>query len=77
MPLEIKKLSTVDVAETLTDDAKLLVEDNGTVKRAPKSMFDGTILDAGGYYTSGTVEGALQEIGAELFGLRELIGGGF
>ena len=34
------------------------------------------IIDAGGYYTSDTVEGALQEIGAELAGINTLIGSG-
>jgi hypothetical protein len=34
------------------------------------------ITDAGGYYTTDTVEGALQEIGAELAGINTLIGSG-
>jgi len=34
------------------------------------------ITDAGGYYTTDTVEGALQEIGAELAGVNTLIGTG-
>ena len=34
------------------------------------------ITDAGGYYTTDTVEGALQEIGAELSGINTLIGTG-
>lgn len=34
------------------------------------------IADAGGYYTTDTVEGALQEIGAELAGINTLIGSG-
>jgi hypothetical protein len=35
-----------------------------------------SITDAGGYFTSDTVEGALQEIGAELAGINTLIGSG-
>ena len=34
------------------------------------------ITDAGGYFTTDTVEGALQEIGAELAGINTLIGTG-
>ena len=34
------------------------------------------ITDAGGYYTTDTVEGALQEIGAEIAGVNTLIGTG-
>lgn len=35
-----------------------------------------SITDAGGYYTTDTVDGALQEIGAELAGINTLIGSG-
>lgn len=35
-----------------------------------------TITDAGGYFTAGTIEGALQEIGAELSGINTLLGNG-
>ena len=35
-----------------------------------------SITDTGGYYTTDTVEGALQEIGAELTGVNTLIGSG-
>lgn len=35
-----------------------------------------TISDQGGYFTTDTVEGALQEIGAELSGVNTLIGSG-
>lgn len=34
------------------------------------------ITDTGGYYTTDTVDGALQEIGAELAGVNTLIGSG-
>lgn len=34
------------------------------------------ITDTGGYFTTDTVEGALQEIGAELAGVNTLIGSG-
>lgn len=51
----------------LTNDAGYITE-NG-VKTAP-------IDDTDGYYTTDTVEGALQEIGAELSGINTLIGSG-
>lgn len=35
-----------------------------------------SITDSGGYFTSDTMEGALQEIGAELAGINTLIGSG-
>lgn len=35
-----------------------------------------SITDAGGYFTAATVEGALQEIGAELSGVHTLLGSG-
>ena len=35
-----------------------------------------SITDTGGYFTSDTVEGALQEIGTELAGLNTLLGSG-
>ena len=35
-----------------------------------------SITDSGGYFTSDTVEGALQEIGAELAGINTLLGSG-
>lgn len=35
-----------------------------------------SITDTGGYYTTDTVDGALQEIGAELAGINTLIGSG-
>lgn len=35
-----------------------------------------SIIDSGGYFTSDTVDGALQEIGAELSGINTLLGSG-
>lgn len=45
--------------------------DEKTEALQPKS-----ITDSGGYFTSDTVEGALQEIGAELSGINTLLGSG-
>ncbi len=48
----------------------------GYVKEALGSFQTQAITDTGGYYTTDTVEGALQEIGAELSGVNTLIGSG-
>lgn len=40
------------------------------------SKQDKAISDVGGYYTTDTVEGALQEIGAEISGINTLLGSG-
>lgn len=48
----------------------------GYVKEALSGKADKAINDAGGYYTTDTVDGALQEIGAELAGVNTLIGTG-
>lgn len=48
----------------------------GVVKEASASFQSQAITDEGGYYTTNTVEGALQEIGAELSGVNTLIGSG-
>ena len=45
--------------------------DEKTAALQPKS-----ITDSGGYFTIDTVEGALQEIGAELAGINTLLGSG-
>ena len=43
---------------------------------APAALQTKAITDTGGYYTTDTVDGALQEIGAELAGINTLIGSG-
>lgn len=59
----------------LTDDST-----HRTVTDAEKSEWNNkqskTIIDAAGYYTSDTIEGALAEIGAQLFEIDNLIGNG-
>lgn len=46
------------------------------VKTVISALQTKSITDTGGYYTTDTVEGALQEIGAELAGVNTLIGSG-
>lgn len=46
------------------------------VKTAISTLQAKSITDTGGYYTTDTVDGALQEIGAELAGINTLIGSG-
>lgn len=43
MALEFKKLSEVTAVEEISDAANLLVEDNGEIKRAPKTVIGGGI----------------------------------
>lgn len=54
-----------------TNDAGYLTQHQSLADYQPKS-----ITDTGGYFTSDTVEGALQELGAELAGINTLIGSG-
>ena len=58
-----------------TDNGKSLVVDNGAWT-ASTALQTKSITDTGNYYTTDTVEGALQEIGAELAGVNTLIGSG-
>ena len=46
-----------------------------TMTVTPYNAASQTIADAGGYFTSDTIEGALQELGAELNGLDAALGG--
>lgn len=41
MAYEFKSLGTVDVVETVTDTANVLIEEDGVIKRAPKSEVGG------------------------------------
>lgn len=72
---------TVDAAvlKTLFSAAALEV-DNLQVNKADKSellpLQTKAITDTGGYFTTDTVDGALQEIGAELAGVNTLLGSG-
>lgn len=54
-----------------TNDAGYLTQHQSLADYQTKA-----ITDTGGYYTTDTVEGALQEIGAELAGINTLIGSG-
>lgn len=54
-----------------TNDAGYLTQHQSLAAYQTKS-----ITDTGGYYTTDTVDGALQEIGAELAGVNTLIGTG-
>ena len=41
MALEFKNMATVDVVETVADEATVLIEEGGVIKRAPKSEVGG------------------------------------
>ena len=49
---------------------------NSAISSATNNLQTRAITDTGGYYTTDTVEGALQEIGGELAGINTLIGSG-
>lgn len=49
---------------------------SGAVAEALSQKQKSSITDAGDYFTTDTVEGALQEIGAEISGINSLIGSG-
>ena len=54
----------------------LILFNDDTIAEMGLEIQTKSITDAGGYYTTDTVEGALQEIGAELAGINTLIGSG-
>lgn len=54
----------------------LTLRDDNTWVFRETSLQPSSITDTGGYFTTDTVEGALQEIGAELAGINTLIGSG-
>ena len=57
MAYEFKKLSAVEAVETVSDTANVLIEENGVIKKAPKTEVGGA-GGSGGYYIfydSGTV----------------------
>lgn len=54
----------------------LTLRDDNTWVFSETSLQSKSITDSGGYFTTDTVEGALQEIGAELAGLNVLLGSG-
>lgn len=66
-------------ASDLADDLKTSLEKADTALQEHQDISgkqEKAITDMGGYYTTDTVEGALQEIGAELAGVNTLIGTG-
>ena len=54
----------------------LALKDDNTWAFSETSLQPSSITDTGGYFTTDTVEGALQEIGAELAGINTLLGSG-
>lgn len=71
------KADVSDIPTAVSD----LTNDSGyqtatDVQTAISPLQTKSITDTGGYYTTDTVEGALQEIGAELAGVNTLIGSG-
>ena len=54
----------------------LTLRDDNTWAFSETSLQPSSITDTGGYFTTDTVEGALQEIGAELAGVNTLLGSG-
>ena len=69
------EISGTPTIPTKTSD---LVNDSGflTSHQDISGLQTKSITDTGGYYTTDTVEGALQEIGAEIAGVNTLIGTG-
>lgn len=43
--MEFKKLSDVEVVETVSDSANVLIEENGVIKKVPKSQVGGNVSD--------------------------------
>lgn len=83
-----KRISELTPTSTLDDGCCFPVVSGGATKRVffsvIKNYIDGktagfqskSIEDSGGYFSADTVEGALQEIGAELSGINTLLGSG-
>ena len=72
-----QKADSVDIPTKTSD----LANDSGyqtaaQVQAAIAPLQTKAITDTGGYYSTDTVEGALQEIGAELAGVNTLLGSG-
>ena len=69
------KANTADLAAVATSGSYNDLSNKPTIPDISGKQ-NQAITDAGGYYTTDTVEGALQEIGAELAGINTLIGSG-
>ena len=77
-PSDINAASTEDVNkinETLTRKADTATIQN-YINEKVAALQSKSITDSGGHFTTDTVEGALQEIGAELAGINTLLGSG-
>lgn len=77
-PSDINAASAEDV--TKINEALTLKADTVTIQsyinEKVAALQPKSIADSGGHFTSDTVEGALQEIGAELAGINTLLGSG-
>lgn len=65
---------SISIPSISAQDQAAIVQD--VVTDISPTMQTKAITDTGGYYTTDTVEGALQEIGAEIAGVNTLIGTG-
>ena len=70
-----QKINTLIGNKTEIDDTSNTTNKTLSSQKIKSDFQTKSITDTGGYFTTDTVEGALQEIGAELSGLETLLGG--
>lgn len=70
-----KKIEQLVSNKTEIDDSSSTETKTLSSKKIKDDFQTKVITDAGGYFSSNTVEGVLQELGAELNGLDTLLGG--
>ena len=70
-----KKIEQLVSNKTEIDDSANTETKTLSSKKVKDDFQTKVITDAGGYFSSNTVEGVLQELGAELSGLDTLLGG--
>lgn len=70
-----KKIEQLVSNKTEIDDSSNTETKTLSSKKIKDDFQTKVITDAGGYFSSNTVEGVLQELGAELSGLNTLLGG--
>lgn len=70
-----KKIEQLVSNKTEIDDSSNTETKTFSSKKIKDDFQTKVITDAGGYFSSNTVEGVLQELGAELSGLDTLLGG--
>lgn len=75
IPVIPYKVINENTAARHSHDNKTVL-DGITAEKVTEWDSKNSITDSGGYFTSDTVEGALQEIGAELAGINTLLGSG-